>query len=129
MALIVVVGVCLDSSLLMMCNSAWKSAGYTFAPAGSIKEAIERFKAGDFDLELLGYSVPAESRERPTFLIRASGSRIPVVCIMDSSGDCNSFADATISNDPTNLLQIIRELMDKRAHMLAPNFAVPGMTT
>jgi hypothetical protein len=54
---------------------------------GSIGEAIESFRCGDFDLILMGDSVPVESRERLTFLIRATGSATPVVCLENDSGD------------------------------------------
>jgi len=75
---------------------------------------MTHFRDGDFDLILLGDSIPADSRERLTYLIRASGSRIPVVRLTDSSSDCDSFADATIRNEPMRLMQNIGELMDKK---------------
>ena len=83
-------------------------------PSGVIREAIVQFRDGDFDLILLGYSIPIESQERLTFLIRASGSRIPVVCISDSLGHHDGFADATIRNEGDDLLQVIEELSATR---------------
>jgi hypothetical protein len=59
------------------------------------------FKGGDFDLILLG-NLPVESRERLTFLVRSSGSRVPVVCIREFGHD--SFADATVRCEPDHLL-------------------------
>jgi len=38
---------------------------------------MEQFKVGDFDLVLLGSSIPAEHKERLTGLVRTSGSRTP----------------------------------------------------
>jgi hypothetical protein len=49
MPLTVVLAVCLDSTSLAIHDSDWKSAGYIVTAAGSIREATERFKAGDFD--------------------------------------------------------------------------------
>jgi hypothetical protein len=66
----------------------------------------------------LSHSIPAESRERLTFLIRASGSRIPVICVSDSSSGCDSFADATVQGGPDNLLQGIENLLAKRVDIL-----------
>jgi len=98
MSTIVVLAVCVDQFFPGTEASVWKSAGYFFIPAASIKEAIKHFKAGDFDLVLLGNSIPEESRERLTYLIRATGSHVPVVCIAGSSGHHDSFADATFAS-------------------------------
>jgi len=111
----VVLAVGADSSLPASQRSVWQSAGYYITSAGSIREAIVQLRDGDFDLVLLDHSIPIESRERLTFLIRASGSRIPVVCVTDSPDDDNSFADATIRNERDDHLQIIGELLAKRA--------------
>jgi DNA-binding response OmpR family regulator len=115
MHLTVVLAVGLDLSLLTRQSSDWQSAGYVVTSAGSVREAIAHFRDGDFDLVLLGNGIPPDSKERLTFLLRASGSRIPVVCITNSSSDGDSFAGATIRNEPINLLQCIEEIMANRA--------------
>ena len=79
MSLKVVLAIGVNSSLLEIQSSDWKSSGYIVTFAWSIKDAIAHFTYGDFDLILLGRFLPAESREKLTFLIRASGSRIPVI--------------------------------------------------
>jgi DNA-binding NtrC family response regulator len=117
MSLKVVLAIGVDSSLLEIQSSAWKSSGYIVTFAWSIKDAITHFRYGDFDLVLLGHSLPAESRERLTFLIRASGSRVPVVYIAGTSNDCDSSADATVKGEPTNILQEIEELLASRFRM------------
>jgi DNA-binding NarL/FixJ family response regulator len=117
MPITVVLAVGLDSSLLRTQGSVWKSAGYIVSLAGSIREAIDRFRAGDFDLVLLGDSIPAENRERLTFLIRAFGSHVPVVSIANSSAACDVFADATLRSDSSELLKGMGELMAKRSSM------------
>ncbi len=125
----VVLAVCLDSSLLTNQSAVWRSAGYYFTFTGSIREAIAHFRDGDFDLVLLGHSIPAESRERLAFLIRASGSRIPVVCIADSSSDVDTFADATIRSEPIKMLEDIEELIANRAKRPAANRAMSRIAT
>ena len=117
MSLTVLLAVGLDPSLLESQRSIWHSAGYYVAVADTIREGIARFHEGEFDVVLLSHSLPSESRERFTFLIRASGSRIPVVCVSDSSSSFDSFADATIQNGPDHLLQGIENLLSKRAPM------------
>jgi DNA-binding response OmpR family regulator len=99
MSLKVVLAADVDSYLLAAYNTAWRSAGYIVVPAVSVREAIHNFMTGDFDLVLIGDSFSVESKERLTHLIRASGSRTPVVSIAKSSGDRDLLADATIKND------------------------------
>lgn len=126
MPLTVVLAVGLDSSFLARQNSDWKSAGYIVTSTGSIREAIGHIKDGDFDLILLGHAIPTNSRERLTFLIRSSGSRTPVVCVADSSTEHDSFADATIRNEPASLLQSIGEVMAKQGNR-PRRLAMPGI--
>jgi DNA-binding response OmpR family regulator len=104
----------LDSSLFYNQQSAWQAAGYCITSAGSVREGLARFHQGDFDMVLLGHSLPAESRERLAYLIRAAGSRTPVVSVSDSSGVSDPFADATIRVAHDKLLQAIQDFLDKR---------------
>lgn len=122
----VVLAVSLNSSFFGSQNPVWKSAGYFVTAARSIPEAIDHFKDGDFDLVLLDQSIPAESRERLAFLIRATGSRVPVVCISDSLTECDAFADATMQNEPSQLLQGIEDLLAKNATPLLGRAALHG---
>lgn len=123
----IVLAVGLDSSLVAGQRSAWQSAGHFVTPVKSIKEAIVHLREGDFDLVLLGHSISPDSRERFTILIRASGSRTPVISITDSSKGNESFADLTIENEPANLLKSIREFMAERARAPAPSRNVPAI--
>ena len=109
----IILAVGLDSSLLASQRSVLQAAGCHVTGAGSIREAIVQFRDGDFDLILLGHSIPFESRERLTFLIRASSARIPVVCVTDSPGGHDSFADATVRNEGDDLLQVIELLVSR----------------
>jgi CheY-like chemotaxis protein len=113
MHITVVLAVGLDSWRLTSQGSELRSAGYIVISASSIRDAIEQFKVGDFDLVVLDYSISAEHKERLISLIRASGSRTPVVCIPNSSGDCNSFADGTLQDDASALLTGMEEILAK----------------
>jgi CheY-like chemotaxis protein len=115
----VLLAVGLDSSLLATQKIAWQSAGYFVTTTTSIREALLQVNQGDFDIVLLGHSISAESRERLTFLIRASGSHIPVVCVVNSAGDSDKFADAIIPNEPDHLMHEIGKLLAHRAKPLA----------
>ncbi len=102
MPVIVVLAVGLDSNVLRTQNSALTSAGYIIKAAGSIREAIECFRDGDFDLVLLGPAIPAESRHEFTFLIRALGSHVPVALIARSAEEYDPYADATLKHHPVD---------------------------
>jgi hypothetical protein len=112
LAVIFAVGV--DSTLLETRRPLWESAGNCVTSAESIREAIVQFRDSVFDVLLLGDSIPIEDRERLTFLIRASGSQIPVVCMTESSSRHHGFADATVRHQGDNLLQVIEELLSAR---------------
>jgi hypothetical protein len=122
-AVILCVGV--DLSLSRSESRVWQSAGYRMTAVGSIRDALDYIRYGDFDVVLMGDSIRLGERERLTFLIRASGSRVPVVCVTDSSSDRASFADATVTSDPSKLLQCIGELLTAQAEKPAANRAIP----
>jgi hypothetical protein len=117
MPISVVLGVSLDAWLLATHEAVWRSAGFIVIPVGSIREAIDHFQAGDFDLVLLGDSISNDIKERMTFLIRASGSKTPVVSIADVSGTDDWFADMTLRNDSSALLKGMGELLAEKAAM------------
>jgi DNA-binding response OmpR family regulator len=113
MHLTVVLAVGLEPSLIATQSRAWKSAGYIVESAGSIRAAIGHFRDGDFDLVLLGNSISVENRERLTFLIRATGAQTPVILMKNRSTDLDSFADATLKNDSSEILTGLGELLEK----------------
>ena len=127
MAVTVVLAVGLDPWMLMAQDSLWRSEGYIVIPTQTVRDAIDHFKAGDFDLVLLGHRVPAESREQLAFLIRKSGSQIPVVSVTNSAGGYDAFADATLIDEPNALLEGIGRLLTGPA--IIPSAKVPGRVT
>lgn len=129
MQITLVLAVGLDWHLLDGHRAAWKSAGYFIISTASIKDAIDQFQDGDFDLVLLGPSIPAEAKERLTFLIRATGARVPVACIVDSPGHHDSFVDATFERDSADLLTGMRELLMSKARMRTVPAMLNGTAT
>ena len=119
MHITVVLAVGLDSWRLTSQGSDLRSAGYVVISASSIRDAIEQFKVGDFDLVLLCHSISAEQKERLTSIIRASGSRTPVVCIPNSSDDCDSLAYGTIECDASALLTGMEDILAMTPRPLA----------
>lgn len=96
-----------------------RSAGYVVVSAASIKEAINLFHDGDFDLLVLCHSIPTKDRDRLTCLIRASGSRTPVVSVSGKLCECDAFADVTLEDGLNKFLAGINDLLIKQARMPA----------
>jgi CheY-like chemotaxis protein len=113
MPLTIVLSVGFDLSLLRARGLVLESAGYLIESASTVKGAADRFQSGDFDLVLLCHSVPRKDRGRLTSLIRASGSRTPIVSIAGNLGECDAFANATLEDGPNNFLAGIRDVLAK----------------
>ena len=125
MAITTVLAVGLDSWQLAVQSSELRSAGFVFTSVMSSREAIEHFQAGDFDLVLLGHSIPMDQKERLTFLIRASAPSIPVVCIAKSPRRRCPFADATVKSDVKHLLKGMKSVLVKAAKSWAAQRRLP----
>jgi CheY-like chemotaxis protein len=103
-----------------------QSEGYIVVSAFSVKEAVDVFLNGDFDLVILDNSLPIKERDRLTCLIRASGSRTPVVSVAPEYSHADSFADAMLESDPNKLLIGIRRVLLKTAKMSDDAFKTGG---
>jgi CheY-like chemotaxis protein len=103
-----------DPQLLGTRELLLQSAGYAVVSARSVKEAVDRFLAGDFDLVLLCHSLSETERKRVVYLIRASGSFTLVVAIAEYTGQNDGLASATIESDPEQLLAGIKDLLTKQ---------------
>jgi CheY-like chemotaxis protein len=90
-------------------------AGYIVESASSVKEALDRFQAGDFNLVLLCHSVPIKDRVRLTSSIRATGSLAHVISVARNLGECDAFANATLDDGPNKFLASIGTELNKAA--------------
>jgi CheY-like chemotaxis protein len=114
-----VLSVGLDPLVLYSRETILRSAGYIVVSATSIREAFHLFRDGDFDLMILCPTFAVRDRERLTCLIRASGSRIPVAAISGAPGEQALFSDATLEENPTELIAGIRRLLARRFELAA----------
>jgi CheY-like chemotaxis protein len=121
----IVLAVGTDPSLWKTRSLVLQSAGYMVESASSVKEAFDRFQSGDYDLVLLCHSVPRKDKDRLTSLIRASGSRTPIVSIAGNPGECDAFATATLEDGPSNFLARIKDVLVK-AEKTIPSQYVRG---
>jgi CheY-like chemotaxis protein len=113
MPLKVVLAIGFDQSLLRPRTLVLQSAGYLVESVSSLKEAVDRFESGDFDLVLLCHSVPRKDRYRLTSFLRSSGSRTPIVSIAGTLGECDAFASATLEDGPNRFLAGVRAVLVK----------------
>ncbi len=111
MASTIVLAVGLDPVLLVTRSQVLQTAGYTVISVCSLTEAITRFVQGDFDLVLLCHSIPAQDRERLASLIREHTSLTPIIFVSPNFFERERLADATIENDPNNLVTGLREVL------------------
>ena len=108
---VVVLAVGRDAVLLETRSHVLQAAGFTVIPELSLKNAVAKFREGDFDLVLLCHSIPAHDREGLARLLRDHASRTPIVSVSCSESALDSFADATLGNDPSELILVLRELL------------------
>jgi hypothetical protein len=101
----------LAPSLLKAQRAVWRSAGCIVTSAASISKAIVNIATGDFDLVLLGERLPIADRERLTFLIRSTGSSVPIVCIADTCGFIDCSKNSTPQNHSEAVLEGVTEVL------------------
>ncbi len=68
-----------EPALLEYRSQILRRAGYIVDSESSVKDAIDRFKQGNFDLVLLCHTSPVQERDRLISSIQAVGSLTPVV--------------------------------------------------
>lgn len=89
-----------------------RSAGYTVISSVWPELAINQFLAGDFDLVILCACLHAEEKNRVCSRLRRHTSRTPIVSIARHAGDRDPYVDATLENDPAQLVAGLRELVN-----------------
>jgi len=120
MPLTVVLAVGLDWSLIKTQEPYWKSAGYIVTLADSLREAVVEFESGDFDLILFGDRLSTENQKQLTFLIRSSGSLVPVARMASSTGFIDSYGDAVLAEKPDDLPVAVEQFLARKAGSGAP---------
>jgi CheY-like chemotaxis protein len=134
MAHTVVLAIGHDPLLLQARSTRLQAAGYTVESFLSLKQALAQFRAGDFDLVIVCYSIPPEEREHLSSGIRAHSALTPIIQILeepanaglDRTGPDNvdthkadlhvndpraPWADGTVHDDPVRLLNALREAL------------------
>ena len=127
MPLTVVLAVGMDSSLIATSRSMLQSAGYVVISTRTVKEAIDQFRIGDFDLVFLDDSITAEDRTVFTVLMHLFGSRTPVASPVGFIADCEQFADGKNEGQDKALLVGFGALISEiaRLRLIPPKLCVP----
>jgi len=82
-----------------------RTAGYTVMSSSHPEQAVSQFRMSDFDVVLLCHSIPQRVRESLSRQIREHAVRPLVVSVAASLGQFDTFSDATIPNDPDELIK------------------------
>jgi CheY-like chemotaxis protein len=106
-----------EPALLEYRSQILRRAGYIVDSEYSVKDAINRFKHGDFDLVLLCHSIPVQERDRLISSIRAFGSLTPIVSVAPAGSRASDVVDSVICEDaPEKLFSGIQSaLLDATA--------------
>jgi DNA-binding response OmpR family regulator len=83
MAITVVLAIGIDPWLFEVQRSVRRSAGFFVTSVGTMDDSVGLFKRSDFDVVLLGNSLPKESLDDITDSIRALGSQVPIIRLSD----------------------------------------------
>lgn len=103
-----------DASLLRTRKMLLEDAGYEVVAAEDFVRAMSVFAAqrGTLDLVILGHSIAYEDTEKLISHIRAT-SRVPVLALLRG---CESAvpgaARSIVSLDPSELLKVVREMVE-----------------
>jgi hypothetical protein len=81
-----------------------------------MRDAVSRFLSGDYDLVLLCHSIPEKERGLFIALIRASGSKTPVVSVAEESGaSSDTSVDAVLADEKASLLAGLSSILTTAA--------------
>jgi CheY-like chemotaxis protein len=115
-----------DARILDARERIFQSADYVVVSAMSIKEALYLLRGGDFDVIVLCHTVSTEDCQRLTSIVRASGSRIPIVSVASRGpGEEKSITDAVFDKDPAEFFRSLEDVLTTQLQVQAGNFPVP----
>jgi DNA-binding NtrC family response regulator len=102
-----------DQVLLETHSQVLRAAGHTVVSSSCPEQPLSQLRMGDFDLFLLRHSIPQDDRELLSHLMREHAARTSVVSVAANPGHLDTFSDATVSNDPGELIKGLDELISR----------------
>ena len=113
---VVVLNVSTDPPLLKTRSLLLRGAGYTVVEHLSLKEAASELLSSDFDAVLLCHTITDDQRDRLINLIRDRNQSTQVLMISDRLGERDQRVDATLQNDPEELLGGLAAVLRRWRH-------------
>ena len=117
----IVLAIGLDPNVTDAYQRPTDPGGVFLQTARTPTDALAALRAGDFDLVLIGSSLPPESRRRLVAEIRRFGLTLPVAYVADGPDSCNGCADCKSCTEVTIIdpsrpiaAHITRLLADRR---------------
>ncbi len=120
----IILSVGANRTLLETRNMVLRATGYTVESARSLKQAIDRCRAREFDVVIICDSVSSKDRDCLTSWIRAAGSLTAVVSVSRNLGQSDDFADANLGYEPEKFLSGIKDVLTE-AVMMSSGTATP----
>jgi len=105
-----ILSVCYDNPVLRTRHMLLESRGYQVVSSLLLSESLEYCKRGNFDLFLLGHSIPHPDKLQLVTIFRQQ-SPAPIVSFRRSAGEqLVRGADYHIEPDPERLLMLVRRI-------------------
>jgi CheY-like chemotaxis protein len=115
-----------DAGVLDTREQILRSADYIVVSAMSVQEAVYLLQGGDFDVIVLCHTLPQKDCERLTAIVRASGSRIPILHVPEfASGEHDAIAGAAHGDDSVEFLKPLEDLLSADSQMQAVGVPAP----
>lgn len=112
MALVLILAVGQEPTVLSTRCSVLRTAGYIALPTFTVAAAIDLFQSANFDLVLLCHSVPLQDRDHIIQAIRSTGSHAPIYAVHPATGDFQAgLADGTLPSKPEDLTRELGVLL------------------
>lgn len=110
-----ILSVSYDALLLRMRHMILENEGYAVLSAHGFENSIEQCKKGEFDLFILGHSIPHEDKFRMVEAFRQACPGPIVSLTRGASEQRVDGADYHIDPDPEPLLKLVAEITQKKA--------------
>ena len=108
-----ILNVSYDESLLTTREALLKQAGYEVVSAQGFVESLERCKQRDFDLFILGHSIPQKDKQELVKTFRDNCSA-PILSLLRNCDTPLDTADFHVEPEPKQVLQAVAEILQRR---------------
>ena len=108
-----ILSVSYDELLLKMRRMILENAGYAVVSAHGLEKSLEECNKGDFDVFVLGHSIPSRDKRQMVETFRRNCPGCIISITRGASEQRVEGADYRIDPDPEPLLKLIAEIVQK----------------